>query len=173
MAYLFDGRERTETLQRMLCMLGAAWKDPALDVLVSGTWNEETEAAVRAFQERERMPVTGICDRGTWDAMASCCTAAEEAKTPLYIAVAETEAGPGGEGDAVVQLQLVLRGLADSFAFPSVPLDGCYGSATEGAVYAFQRAAGLPATGKADRATWRALAEAYNAQAGEDAYLCQ
>ena len=162
---LSDGRERTASMQRMLCMLAAAWKDPGLEVLVSGAWNEETEAAVRAFQERECLPVTGLCGRETWDAMVSCCSEAEERNAPVYVRVYGTECGPGDEGDAVMQLQIVLRGLSSRCAFPPVPLDGRYGAGTEGAVYAFQRIAGLPQTGETDRRTWRALAQAYDEQA--------
>ena len=73
MVNLTDERQRTETLQRMLCRMAAAWGDPSLCVSVSGSWNGETEAAVRAFQQRECMPVTGICGRETWDAMVSAC----------------------------------------------------------------------------------------------------
>ena len=164
MVNLTDERQRTETLQRMLCRMAAAWGDPSLCVSVSGSWNGETEAAVRAFQQKESMPVTGICGRETWDAMVAACAGIDESEAPVYLLIREAghTLGPGDEGDAVAQLQIVLRGLSMSYAFPPVPLDGCWGAGTEGAVLAFQRAAGLPQTGKADRRTWQALAEAYN-----------
>lgn len=167
MADLFDKKEQITLLQRMLSMLGAAWGDPAMEVPVCGAWNERTEEALRRFQQRERLPVTGICDRESWDAMAACCAEEEEARAPVYIAVRETKAARGDEGDAVAQLQLVLRGLAGAYPIPPVPLDGCFGAETEEALKAFQRIAGLPRTGCADRKTWRALAEAYDCPEGD------
>ena len=74
----------------------------------------------------------------------------------------ETDAGPGDEGDAVLQLQLVLRGLGTVCPVGGVPLDGRYGEETEEAVRRFQRIAGLAETGRADRRTWQSLAMAYN-----------
>ena len=162
MANLTDKTERIETMQRMLCRMAAAWGDPSLRVSVCGAYNPETEAAVRAFQQRERLPVTGICGRETWDAMVSACAGIEDCEAPVLLAVRETEAGPGDEGDGVVLLQLVLRALSSSCGLPPVPLDGCYGGGTEGAVRVFQRIAGLRETGRMDVPTWRALAEAYN-----------
>ena len=162
MPNLSNERERIETLQRMLCMLGAAWGEGCLTVPVCGAWNEATERAVRAFQEKRCLPVTGICGRETWDAMAACCAEEEEKCAPVYLAVRELSLGPGDEGDGVLQLQAVLRELAGEYPIPPVPADGRYGEATERAVAAFQRTAGLSPTGCTDRGTWRALAMAYN-----------
>ena len=165
MADLTDERERIILLQRMLCRLGAAWGIPELEVPVCGAWNEATERAVRLFQEKRCLPVTGICGRETWDAVAACCAEEEEKRAPVYLAVRELSLCPGDEGDGVLLLQAVLRELAGEYPLPEVPADGRYGEATERAVAAFQRTAGLPVTGRADRATWRMLAEAYNGAA--------
>ncbi len=65
-------------------------------------------------------------------------------------------------GNPVRSLQTMLRVLAESDAnLPSVVPDGIYGQNTTTAVTAFQRRAGLPATGVADQATWDALVPAY------------
>ncbi|MBE6726155.1 MAG: peptidoglycan-binding protein [Ruminococcaceae bacterium] len=162
MPNLSNERERIETLQRMLCMLGAAWGEGCLTVPVCGVWNEATERAVRAFQEMRCLPVTGLCGRETWDSVVACCSEEEERRAPVFVRIRETEAGPGDEGDAVLWLQLILRGLEADCPFGSVPADGRYGAETEAAVRCFQRIAGLPETGRADRPTWLALAEAYN-----------
>ena len=167
MADLTDERERITVLQRMLCMLAAAWGDPELETAVCGAWNGETERAVRAFQQKRCLPVTGICGRETWDAMAACCAEEEEKRAPVYVAVRELTLRPGDEGDGVLLLQLVLRGLAGEYPLPDVVPDGRYGDSTERAVAAFQKTAGLPQTGRADRQTWRAMAEAYNGEAGD------
>ena len=46
---------------------------------------------------------------------------------------------------------------------PKVVPDGIYGSVTRDAVTAFQKKAGLPATGVVDKITWDAIVKEYNA----------
>ena len=168
MSVYLDERQRTETLQRMLCTLAAAWRDESLSVPVCGAWNDATERAVRAFQQRQRLPVTGVCGRETWDRMAACCAEEVEKRAPVYVKIRDCGLEPGDDGDAVALLQLVLRGLEGSYPVSGVPLDGRYGPETEAAVRTFRRIAGLPQTGRMDRAAWRALAEAYDgASSGE------
>ena len=162
---LTDTSERIGVLQRMLCYLAGCEKDPRLDTYVCGFWNGSTEEAVRAFQELHGLPVTGICDLATWDAAVRCCTEAAEISSPICLRAdrgGRAESGPGDEGDGVLLLQIVLRALAGEYGFLPPPADGRYGAATEEAVTAFQRIAGLDRTGRADRLTWRMLAEAYN-----------
>jgi Putative peptidoglycan binding domain len=60
--------------------------------------------------------------------------------------------GRGARGDLVVWAQQHLRA-----AGAPVPVDGVFGPRTEGAVRAFQRAAGLPAGGAIEARTWQAL----------------
>ena len=162
MADLTDRSGRIEVLQRMLCRMAAAWGDPGMDVPVTGTWNESTERAVRAFQQKRRLPVTGICGRETWDALAECCAGEEERCAPVLLEVRDPDLSPGDEGDGVTLLQLVLRGLEGAYPLDGVTATGRYGPETERAVAAFQRTAGLSPTGRADRSTWRALSMAYN-----------
>ena len=57
---LADKSERIGTLQRMLCLIAARDRDPRMETYVTGCWNGSTEEALRAFQEREGLPVTGI-----------------------------------------------------------------------------------------------------------------
>lgn len=66
------------------------------------------------------------------------------------------------ESDAVRYLQTYLRAqrLADP-TYPSVPVDGIFGSQTKYALTEFQRRNGLPPTGIADRVTWDMLYTQY------------
>lgn len=67
-------------------------------------------------------------------------------------------------GRPVRSLQQMLRTI--HFADASVPQlipNGVFDAETERAVIAFQRTQGLPATGRADYATWTALVRAYRA----------
>ena len=64
--------------------------------------------------------------------------------------------------DAIRNLQRYLRRLSfDNPALLRVPVDGIFESATEDAVRAFQAQYGLPETGRADRATWDRIYDAY------------
>ncbi|MBQ8431403.1 MAG: peptidoglycan-binding protein [Clostridia bacterium] len=68
------------------------------------------------------------------------------------------------EKNAISQLQRFLRRVF--FDDPSVrppPVDGIFERDTEVALRAFQRAQGLPETGRADQATWERLFDAYRA----------
>ncbi len=156
---LADKSERIGTLQRMLCLIAARDRDPRMETYVTGCWNGSTEEALRAFQEREGLPVTGICGLESWDAAVRRCSEIMDETEPVCLRVDPAGiCGPGDEGDGVLLLQIVLRAAAEGFGFDAPPADGCYGAATEGAVSAFQKAACLPRTGRADLATWRMLA---------------
>ena len=163
-----DRGGRIAALQRMLREIGRRWGMACLCVPVTGCFDSRTEEAVRAFQEHECMPVTGICDRETWDCLADCCRQEREACAPVTLNILPRDCdwclSPGEEDDAVFLLQYVLRALAGEYGYAPVPIDGRYGEATEAAVKAFQRTVGLPANGRAERDTWHALADAFNAR---------
>jgi len=101
---------------------------------IDGIYGAATRDAVKAFQSRRGLPVTGISDSETWDALA----------LPLRL---------GSKGPAVRALQHQLR--AKSGAILAV--DGLFAEATRRAVVAFQRHAGIGADGVVRRNTWRNL----------------
>ena len=60
-------------------------------------------------------------------------------------------------------LQRYLRRLSDEYiSILPVPIDGIFDTQTEAALIAFQTVFALPATGRADRATWDTLFEEYS-----------
>lgn len=66
-------------------------------------------------------------------------------------------------GQPVRSLQTMIRVIAQNDPDqPSLIPDGIYGVQTTGAVSAFQRNHGLPATGVTDQATWEAIVAAYD-----------
>ena len=66
------------------------------------------------------------------------------------------------EQEAIRNLQRYLRHLSYfNDEITEVPIDGIFGSDTEEALRAFQQTQGLPATGRADQATWERLFEVY------------
>ena len=65
-------------------------------------------------------------------------------------------------GQSIRSLQTMLRVIAQEDSDqPSLIPDGIYGGQTMGAVAAFQRNHGLPATGVTDQATWEAITAVY------------
>ena len=42
-------------------------------VPLDGLYGSRTAAAVREFQQEEGLPVTGVVDRATWDALYAAC----------------------------------------------------------------------------------------------------
>lgn len=83
-------------------------------------------------------------DAATWTALATPPPAAAAIPEPGWPALAR-----GSKGDQVVWLQEHLRP-----TYPTVPIDGVFGSSTADAVSAVQTAHGLPATGQTDADTW-------------------
>jgi peptidoglycan hydrolase-like protein with peptidoglycan-binding domain len=106
---------------------------------VDGAYGPKTVAAVRAFQQAHRIPVTGVTDTKVWQAL--------EARDYPLRAYYSTVLKPGSTGAAVVTLQRAL-GLA---------ADGAYGPKTVAAVKALQTRAHLASTGVVAQLTWQAL----------------
>ncbi len=104
-----------------------------------GVFDADTENAVRAFQKSAHLPVTGIVNRATWDAL-------ERRAHPL-VDYWKTVLRPGATGPAVVAAQKAL----------GVTADGVYGPSTVAAVKEFQGRHNLARTGYVAILTWRAL----------------
>jgi peptidoglycan hydrolase-like protein with peptidoglycan-binding domain len=108
---------------------------------VDGIFGGLTEAAVRAFQAAVGLPVSGVYDRATATALG------------------EYEPSDPG-GSPVPAPTMTIRDaqrLLNGFGFDAGPVDGLYGPNTRAGLTAFQRAVGLPVTGRLDQATITAL----------------
>ncbi|MBQ8513194.1 MAG: peptidoglycan-binding protein [Clostridia bacterium] len=160
-----DPATRTELLQRMLRYLALAKDLPGLLVSVDGVYNEETRQAVRNFQQSAQIPVTGITDLETWNAVAAMYTDERDLRMPVLLRVIPDDrdfaSDPGERSDTVLILQVLLGALRRIYDYPAVPLSGVYGPQTADAVREIQRIAGMAQTGRADRQTWRRIAEEY------------
>lgn len=118
-----------------------------------GHFGPRTEAATRSFQEQRSLPVTGVVDGATAGALGITDWTVI---TTLPLPPA-AQLGIGTSGPAVVAVQRLLTLVGQA---PRGGADGDYGQFTAAAVTAFQRAAGLPATGVVDLATLTALEQA-------------
>jgi len=121
-----------ETVQYLLRQQGN-------EVAVDGVFGPQTEAAVRAFQDRRALTVDGLVGPQTW---------------PALIVVVRR----GSTGDAVraVQGEFQFRDVATNLT-SGVVVDGIFGPATEGTVRGFQCGVGITVDGIVGPVTWRAL----------------
>ena len=108
---------------------------------IDGIFGPRTEAAVRAFQRANGLTVDGIVGPRTWAALAP------------YMEVEESWLRKGDRGPEVQMLQLAL----ERTGFSPGALDGIFGTRTDAAVRAFQRANGLQADGIVGPRTLAAL----------------
>jgi len=131
-------------------------------VIPDGIYGPSTMAAVTTFQRRSGLPVTGITDQETWEAIVDAYEL-----SLIRVGKAESieillDAGQayriGDSGPYIYLLQSMLTQL--SFDHPQINAPGHSGildAETTDALSAFQRLAGLNVTGELDRITWKHL----------------
>lgn len=132
-------------------------------VIPDGIYGPELMQAVSFFQRQHGMPVTGVTDLDTWDAvMASYRTALTEQDRAQTL---EIILNPGqvivrGEYNPVMYLvQGMLLAMADIYQSITRPSqNGTLDEATADAISSFQALSGLPMTGALDKHTWKHLA---------------
>lgn len=149
------------SLQTMLRTI-AQMVPQQLNVIPDGIYASQTADAVRSFQSRSGLPVTGVADEETWNRIV---TEYEKARVDVERAASiQITLNPG---------QILRRGqeshilyLVQSMLFaisvlvqeiPEPPFTGTLDADTERSVLAFQLKAGLRPTGEIDKATWKSL----------------
>lgn len=135
-------------------------------IIPDGIYGPETVLAISSFQRNQRLPVTGITDINTWDALVELY---EEASVHLY----ETQSlelifDPGqivqkGETHPhLLLVQAMLLVLSEQYGSITSPLlSGVLDDLTEDAISSFQALSSLPTTGHLDKITWKHLALHY------------
>ena len=158
----------TQNLQRYLRAL-SYFNDGIGRTPIDGVFDDTTERALQDFQRTEGLDPTGRADSETWETLyARYLEHLTRYDAPARIShfprLPEGYAVELGEQQFLVQvIQHALRELAILYPFEGeIPLDGLYGEDTAAAVRVFQERHLLPTTGAVDRATWNALADAYN-----------
>jgi peptidoglycan hydrolase-like protein with peptidoglycan-binding domain len=140
---------------------------PAIPVVpINGYYGEETEAAVRAFQEAFDLPVTGVVDSDTWYLIRRIYVAvtrlAELTTEGLLInELIQLYSNVLLEGDTrpvTTLLQYFLNLMSQQNPdIPAVPVTGHFGPETTISVTAFQNAMNIPPSGIVTQETWNAL----------------
>lgn len=140
------------------------------ELAIDGIYDPHTRDAVALFQQLYGLPVTGITDRLTWDAIYSEFMRVSGA--PQYQLPANYINGfpspdkilsVGDVGDEVAFLEIMINALAESYLnIPSVERNGVYDAQKAASISELQRLARLPINGMADKATWNSLVREYN-----------
>ena len=153
------------SLQTMLRVL--AENDDAYKTLIpDGIYGPDTMEAVRIFQRRSRLPITGVTDQLTWEAVVDAYQLAlVEITMPetLQILLNPGQTITFGEKNHAVSLaQVILTAIAENYCCLHAPVvTGILDVPTKNALESFQQLSGLPVTGNLDRHTWKHLALQY------------
>ncbi len=159
-----DTGTRVEVVQYYLSVI--SYFDPSLpQVYITGTYDANTENAVRIFQQQNGLTADGIVGRQTWNVLTNVYERTVNSLPPEYLDRAD-EIYPGRflsrgqSGDEVLRLQRLINRAAQSYQYiPTVAEDGDFGTATENAVRQIQFNTGLPVSGVAGPLTWYTLNE--------------
>ena len=158
------------SLQTMLRVLSAVFPDlPRVNP--DGIYGESTEKAVRAFQARENLPVTGTADNDTWNRLAGCYLRHGPAVMPPEPLSISWNPGqvvlPGEENLHLFLMQAMMAALARLYAGAEPPaVTGRYDAATKKAVLELQALFGLEPNGVIDQRFWAHLSRLYSLSVG-------
>lgn len=153
------------SLQYMLRQLSKTYQFlPQL--VVDGIYGERTLEAVMRFQREAGLPVTGVVDQATWNAIRNCWLeqqARESYSRATRIFPSEgIQVQEGENKEYLIVPQTMFNILSRQFdGITPCEADGCNGPASANNIRWLQRAAGLPQTGCMDTATWDALSHLY------------
>lgn len=150
------------SLQTMLRVLAESVEEYKA-LIPDGIYGPDTMEAVRIFQKRHQLPITGVTDQETWDRIAHEYGKALVEVTPppaLAVLLNPCQTITYGERNPAVYLaQVILLIMADKYNCLEAPeITGMLDLATRDAISAFQQISGLPPTGNLDRHTWKHLA---------------
>ena len=163
------------SLQTMLRVI--AEDDRSLPTVIpDGIYGQETITAVSAFQRRKGLPVTGVADQQTWEAIVR---AYDEAFVHIHKAeTIEIIMDPGKvyrKGEYSPNLYLMQSMLLYlSLLHPTIDApshNGTLDSQTAEALAGFQILAGLPPTGELDKMTWKYLVNQFTLNANRQDQL--
>lgn len=146
---------------------------PAIPLIETslGIYNQETENAVKKFQEIFALPVTGIVDKATWYKIKYIYTSVKKLADLYSEGLSEDEANFKYRdilkyGDTGIEVEYVHYYL-DAIAFldndiPRLKTNSVYNDASITMVTAFQKKYDLPVTGEFTYTDWNVLKTAYD-----------
>ena len=129
-------------------------------ITVDGRFGAATTAAVKRFQSYFGLTSDGVVGRNTWLKLYEVYNDIANKLLSSSLRPGEYPGvlRKGSSGTAVRELQFYLYLMsAYESSIPAVSIDGSFGAATEAAVRAYQRYAGLTVDGIVGRTTWNSL----------------
>lgn len=155
------------SLQRMLNQL-ALYDKTYMRLVPDGIYGERTLEAVMIFQREAGLPVTGVVDNQTWDAIVAAYEKMEFLYgTPPPLNVLPSGAFTCRKGERSAPM-LIVRAIFNALCQVTTNFATCTGTdINDGNTYenlcAVQKLSGLPVTGTLDRSTWACLCQLYHA----------
>ncbi len=137
-------------------------------VTVDGVFGSATEAAVSAIQRNFDLPITGVVDAPTWEAIYRAYlgiigTVSPEFTEGVTLPYSGVPLRIGSEREEVRALQEYLNFIARYYPeIPTVSVTGYFGTQTQRAVRAFQRLFGIAELGVVGLLTWDAITGLYS-----------
>lgn len=153
------------SLQTMLRVI--AENDPShIPVIPDGIYGPETVKAVSVFQRNHGLPVTGVTDLATWEAIHAVyepALVAQDEAYPLYIILNPSRVIRRGERSPYALIsQAMLQTLGEIYSsILQPPHTGILDNATADSLMSFQELSRIPMTGNLDKQTWKHLALQY------------
>ena len=146
-------------------------------VIPDGIYGPETMQAVAVFQRKHMLPVTGIADLMTWEAIVPECDLSlpkQDVAEPIEVVWnPDSVIKTGGSHPNLFLAQGMLAVLSEVYHSVSKPtLTGVLDEITADSLSSFQMLAGLPMTGNLDRATWTHLSRQYPLAANQAVSQC-
>ncbi len=157
--------QSVRSLQTMLRYI--AEQDSSHRTLVpDGVYGPQTVDAVSHFQRLHGLPVTGVTDQATWNAIHKAFVPARvevEPAEPLQIILNPNQVIRRGERHPNIHIaQAVLQVLSEIYDSVSQPSrNGILDDPTADSISSFQILSDLPMTGDLDKQTWKSLALHY------------
>ena len=156
------------SLQTMLRLL--AQEDMQIPrVIPDGIYGPTTLQAVTAFQKRHKLPITGVVNELTWNAIVAAYDDARirlEPAAPLLIYLGAGQQIDEDNASHVLLLQAMLLTILRRYPdLPQVSVSGVYDDGTRQTVEILQQLGGISPTesGRVDKQTWQLLAHLYRA----------
>lgn len=135
--------------------------------VIDGIFGERTRASLEDFQYDYGLPVTGVADLATWNALYNAYRGYLLSLPPNFFGTI-TRIYPGlplvngSTGEDVTAIQTYLNFISDTYTeIPKVDVDGDFGPATEAAVRAYQTLFGIEPSGIVGAATWNSITDTY------------
>lgn len=153
------------SLQTMLRVIAES-DDRQPSVVPDGIYGPDTITAVSTFQRRAGLPITGVTDQATWEAVVAAYEPAlvevDEAE-PLNIILNAGQIIRRGEHHPNIYLvQAMLTVLSEVYSSITPPsMSGTVDIPTADSISRFQELNLLPVTGELDKHTWKHLALQY------------